>query len=59
MAMCIERPATRTKVGAARKGAPISPLLANLYMRRFVLGWKTLGHEQRFARGSSTTPTTS
>ena len=25
----------------------ISPLLANLYMRRFVLGWKTLGHEQR------------
>lgn len=30
------------------QGAPISPLLANLYMRRFVLGWKTLGHEQRF-----------
>jgi group II intron reverse transcriptase/maturase len=28
------------------QGAPISPLLANLYMRRFVLGWKTLGHEQ-------------
>jgi hypothetical protein len=25
----------------------ISPLLANLYMRRFVLGWKTLGHERR------------
>ena len=24
-----------------------SPLLANLYMRRFVLGWKTLGHERR------------
>ena len=23
------------------------PLLANLYMRRFVLGWKTLGHEKR------------
>ncbi len=22
-------------------------MLANLYMRRFVLGWKTLGHEQR------------
>ena len=33
------------------QGAPISPLLANLYMRRFVLGWKTLGHEQRL-RGS-------
>jgi len=29
------------------QGAPISPLLANLYMRRFVLGWKTLGHERR------------
>lgn len=31
------------------QGAPLSPLLANLYMRRFVLGWKTLGHEQRFS----------
>ncbi len=30
------------------QGAPISPLLSNLYMRRFVLGWKTLGHQQRF-----------
>jgi hypothetical protein len=30
------------------QGAPLSPLLANLYMRRFVLGWKTLGHEQKF-----------
>jgi RNA-directed DNA polymerase len=29
------------------QGAPLSPLLANLYMRRFVLGWKTLGHESR------------
>jgi len=29
------------------QGSPISPLLANLYMRRFVLGWKVLGHEQR------------
>jgi RNA-directed DNA polymerase len=28
------------------QGAPISPLLANLYMRRFVLGWKRLGHER-------------
>jgi group II intron reverse transcriptase/maturase len=28
------------------QGAPISPLLANLYMRRFVLGWKQLGHER-------------
>ncbi len=30
------------------QGAPISPLLANVYMRRFILGWKRLGHEQRF-----------
>jgi RNA-directed DNA polymerase len=29
------------------QGSPISPLLANLYMRRFILGWKVLGHEQR------------
>jgi RNA-directed DNA polymerase len=29
------------------QGAPISPLLSNLYMRRFVLGWKQLGHEKR------------
>ena len=29
------------------QGSPISPLLSNLYMRRFVLGWKKMGHEQR------------
>ncbi|HVH69565.1 MAG TPA: group II intron reverse transcriptase/maturase [Candidatus Dormibacteraeota bacterium] len=29
------------------QGDPISPLLSNLYMRRFVLGWKKLGHEKR------------
>ena len=28
------------------QGSPISPLLANLYMRRFVLGWKKLGLEK-------------
>jgi RNA-directed DNA polymerase len=28
------------------QGSPISPLLANLYMRRFLLGWKKLGLEQ-------------
>ena len=27
------------------QGSPISPLLANIYMRRFVLGWKKLGLE--------------
>ena len=29
------------------QGAPISPLLANLYMRRFILGWKQQGWEER------------
>jgi len=29
------------------QGAPISPLLSNLYMRRFVLAWKQFGLEQR------------
>jgi group II intron reverse transcriptase/maturase len=29
------------------QGAPISPLLSNLYMRRFILGWKVLGHDRR------------
>jgi RNA-directed DNA polymerase len=29
------------------QGSPISPLFSNLYMRRFVLGWKKLGHERR------------
>lgn len=28
------------------QGSPVSPLLANLYMRRFVLGWKKLGLEK-------------
>lgn len=29
------------------QGGVLSPLLANLYMRRFVLGWKQLGHGRR------------
>jgi group II intron reverse transcriptase/maturase len=29
------------------QGSPISPLFANVYMRCFVKGWKTGGHEQR------------
>jgi group II intron reverse transcriptase/maturase len=28
------------------QGSPLSPLLANLYMRRFVLGWKKLGLDE-------------
>lgn len=31
------------------QGAPISPLLSNLYMRRFILGWKRQGHERRYS----------
>jgi RNA-directed DNA polymerase len=30
------------------QGGVASPLLANLYMRRFILGWKTGGHEKRY-----------
>jgi group II intron reverse transcriptase/maturase len=30
------------------QGAPISPLLSSLYMRRFVLRWKRLGYEGKF-----------
>ncbi len=40
---------TRDEGRGTPQGAPISPLLSNLYMRRFVLGWKNLGHEKRLA----------
>jgi RNA-directed DNA polymerase len=36
----------RDKRRGIPQGSPISPLLANLYMRRFVLGWKMLGLER-------------
>ena len=36
-----------TKCGI-HQGSPISPLLSNLYMRRFILGWQKLGYAERF-----------
>lgn len=39
-------PARREKRGTPQ-GAPISPLLSNLYMRRYILGWKKGGYEKK------------
>ncbi|MBI4028505.1 MAG: hypothetical protein HY360_26195 [Verrucomicrobia bacterium] len=39
--------AKQTRRGTPQ-GAPLSPLLANIYMRRFIVGWKKLGWERRF-----------
>ena len=36
----------RDKRRGIPQGSPISPLLANIYMRRFVLGWKMFGLER-------------
>ena len=36
----------RDKRRGIPQGSPISPLLANFYMRRFVLGWKMFGLER-------------
>jgi group II intron reverse transcriptase/maturase len=43
----VRTPRNKDEGRGSPQGAPISPLLANLYMRRFVLGWKTLGYERR------------
>ena len=31
-----------------RKGLRFAPLFSNIYMRRFILGWKVLGYARRF-----------
>jgi group II intron reverse transcriptase/maturase len=31
-----------------QQGSPISPLLGNLYLRRFLLAWKKLGYERKY-----------
>ena len=30
------------------QGSPIPPLFSNIYMRRFIVGWKVLGYARRF-----------
>ena len=58
--MWLEAPVEETKRGRTyrttrnkddHRGTPqggvLSPLLANVYMRRFILGWKQLGHAER------------
>jgi len=41
-------PPAQGKGRGCPQGSPISPLLANLYMRRVVLGWNVLGYARRF-----------
>jgi len=47
-----EENGTRRRRSAGNRGTPqggvVSPLLANLYMRRFLLAWKMRGHEERW-----------
>lgn len=40
--------ANRNNKKGTPQGAPISPLLSNLYMRRFIEGWRRLGYEQQW-----------
>lgn len=41
--------ASRNNKKGTPQGAPISPMLSNLYMRRFIEGWRRLGFEQKWS----------
>ena len=41
--------ANRDSKRGTPQGSPISPLMSNLYMRRFVEGWRRLGCERRWS----------
>ena len=41
--------ANRDNKRGTPQGSPVSPLLSNLYMRRFIEGWRRLGFQQRWS----------
>jgi group II intron reverse transcriptase/maturase len=41
--------ANRDNKRGTPQGSPISPLMSNLYMRRFINGWRVLGFEEKWS----------